>query len=373
MSGFRPGGGAVSGGTVTAELADPYVGFLDESGVQYGIKHVQNKPRISSMPYLYDIAEGDVPGHRAWSKIGYTPVMNTTENDLWSLAGVINFPTTAMGMEVVSSNNADDIGTQIKSGNSTGGSTTSLIDAGANFTAATAVTIGDCVVLDKSGVAPEYGWVTAVTSATELAVSGGFSSGGTGSGRAYIVLDKSATLGAHAVNIGYLTSAFAEKSEIVILNGTTVVPTVNLDLYRINSFRVISAGTNNKPTGNLSLRNLADTPVYSYITAGFTRARNSAYTVPASKTLYVVEFTVSFGYAANQTHYARLYTKATQNAGFRTPGIFYPFTEVVCANSAATVTLPCPTLLLSGVDIKVSGVSSTTTGIASVALRGWEE
>jgi len=373
MSGFRPGGGGTTVGTANVALDDPYVGLLDENGVPYGVKQVNGKPRVSSMPYTYDIAEGNVANHAPWSKIGYTPTMNTTENDLWSLAGVINFPTAAMGMEVVSSNNVDDIGTQIKSGNSTGGSATTLVDAAANFTAATAVAIGDCVILDRSGASPEYGWVTAVTSATELAIAGGFSSGGSGSGRAYVVLDKSATLGAHAVKIEYLTSTFATKTEIVILNGTTEVPTVNLDLYRINSFRMIAAGTNNRPTGNLSLRNLANTPVYSYITATFTRARNSAYTVPAGKVLYVTEFAVSFGYAANQTHYARLYTRATQNAGFRTPGIFYPYTEVVCANSSQLVRLDIPTQLLSGVDIKVSGISSTTTAIATVALRGWLE
>ena len=37
------------------------------------------------------------------------------------------------------------------------------------------------------------------------------------------------------------------------------------------------------------------------------------------------------------------------------------------------VTLDVQTRLLPGVDIKVSGISSTTAGIASVTLRGWIE
>ena len=41
------------------------VAFRDENDVAYGIKHVGNKPRVSSMDYLYDIAEGNIPNHMA--------------------------------------------------------------------------------------------------------------------------------------------------------------------------------------------------------------------------------------------------------------------------------------------------------------------
>mgnify|MGYP007044033092 CR=1 FL=1 len=44
------------------------VNLFDESGVPYGVKHIANKPRVSSMPYTYDIAEENVPNHRTWSK-----------------------------------------------------------------------------------------------------------------------------------------------------------------------------------------------------------------------------------------------------------------------------------------------------------------
>jgi hypothetical protein len=346
--------------------------LIDEAGVAYGVKHVNNKPRVSAMPYTYDIAEGNVPDHVAWSKIGFTPTMNTTESDVWSAAGVYTFQTTAAAREVVSSNNAD-IGVSIKTGNSTGGSTTTLIDAGANFTAATAVAIGDLVILDKSGAVPEYGWVTAVTSATELAIAGGFSSGGTGSGRAYAIVDTSANAAGHAVRIGYLTTAFAEKYEIVILNGTGAVATVNNDIYRINSFRLIAAGSNFKPTGNLTLRVAAAGATMSFITAGFTRARNIIYTVPANKILYVTSFTGSFATTGNANkEYARLYTRATQESGFRTQNVFQAYTEISLQNSVYQIMFVEPTPLKSGVDIKVSGVS-TAAGIASVALRGWLE
>lgn len=356
------------------------VRFLDENGAAYGIKHVNNKPRISSMPYLYDIAEGNVSGHTSWSKIGFNgALVADTEADLWSATGVYTFPTAAAGMEVVSSDNTQDIGTVIKGAvnNSVqadaGGSTTTLVDADVDFGAATAVAAGDCVILDPYGTTPEWGYVTTVATNT-LTCAGGFSSGGTGASRYYAVLDKSAKTGAHAVKIEYLTSAYATKTEIVALNGTTVIPTVNTDLFRIQSFRVIATGTGNKPVGNLSLRNLADTPVYSYISAGFTRARNSAYTVPAAKTLYISEFAVSYGYKTNTTHYCRIYTRANMEAatGFNTGNLFYPFTEIICSNNSQLVRLDIPTKLTQKTDIKVSALA-TYAGAASVALRGWLE
>lgn len=264
--------------------------FVDENGTSYGIKHVQNKPRVSAMPYLYDIAEGNVSGHTTWTKIGFTPTMTTVESDLWSKAGAYVYPTSDMQMEVISSSSDDEA---------------------------------------------------------------------TGTG-------------ARQVTIYYLDGAWAEKTINVTLNGTTAVNTSDSDLYRINGFRVTAVGTGGKPAGNLSLRAVGGAVTYSYITEGYTRARNSAYTVPAGKTLYVDSFTVSYGYSTNQTHYARLYTRATQNEGVLTPGIFYPFTEVVCANTSQQVILLCPTKLVSMVDIKVSGIS-TFSGIASVALRGWLE
>jgi hypothetical protein len=83
--------------------------LLDENGEPYGIKHVSNKPRVSSMPYLYDIAEGNVSGHTSFTKLGYNGDVGTTEEDVWTQGGVYVFPTAAMQMEVVSTSVEDDI------------------------------------------------------------------------------------------------------------------------------------------------------------------------------------------------------------------------------------------------------------------------
>jgi len=351
------------------------VNLKDEDGLAYGIKQVGNKPRVSSMPYLYDIAEGNIADHTTFRKIGFTPTMTTAVSDIWSGAGAYVFPVAAAGRQVLSTNNDADIGTSIFSGTSNGGSTTSLIDTTKDFTAGTPVAVGDCVILDKSGTTPEYGYVTAVA-ATTLTLARGFSQGGTGDTRAYNVVDYSATAGAHVVEVQYLDGSYVEKREIIILNGTTVVATTNLDIFRINDFHVIATGSNGIPTGALAIRNLAGTPNYGYITAGYNSMRSSVYTVPATKTLYLVSATLSYGYSTNQTHYSRLFLRATQDEnGFvneQPIKLFHPFAEVVCANTSEQVLLELPTVLSSRVDLKVSGIS-TFSGIANSVLRGWIE
>lgn len=373
------------------------VNFKDELGAPYGIKHVNNKPRVSSMPYLYDIAEGNVTGHTSWSKIGFNgALVADTEADLWSATGAYVFPANAMQMQIKSSyatvNATRDIGTVIF-GNVEGAdqtiiadsasTTVSLYDADVDFTG---VAVGDCILLDPKGTTPEWGYVTNITGAATgtLAVAGGFSSSGapyqSGAGRAYTVVDQSAYSGAQVVKIEYLTSAYASKTILMCLNGNTGVNTEDVggaalsDLYRIQSFRVVAAGSGNKPTGNLSLTDTTPTVTYSYIMAGFTRARNSAYTVPASKTLYVAQFAVGYAYKTNSTNYCRIYTRANVEAatGFHTGSIFYPFTEVICSNSSQLVELDVPTKLTEKTDIKVSALASYA-GAATVALRGWLE
>ena len=344
-------------------------------GSSNGLIFNAGSPQVCSQPYLQAMAEGDITGHTPWVKIGYTPTMTNADSDIWSGAGAYVYPVAQQQMEFLSSNNADDIAAVLRTGTSTGGTTTSLIDAGANFTAATAVAAGDCVLLTGTDA---FGFVTGV-SATELTIAGGFSDGLTASGKAYSVVDYSNTAGAHVVRLEYLDAAYAQQAEFLILNGTTVTTTTSSNIFRIQSMRVVAAGSNGKPTGNITLRNLADTPVYGYITAGFTRARNSVWTVPAGKTLYIYGVNVAFGHTQNNNQYCRIYTRATQYspasagaASFRTPGIFYPFSEIICSNSSSVINLDSPTKLGEKVDLKVSGIA-TAAGVATCALRGWLE
>ncbi|MFA5999488.1 MAG: hypothetical protein WC783_00705 [Candidatus Paceibacterota bacterium] len=341
------------------------------SGTYKGLSWVGSQPRVCNQTYLQAIAESEISGHTAWSKIGFSPSVTTTDSDIWSYAGTqaqIAFPAAAMQMEVVSSD-ADDDSVALVTATSDSGTSTTLVDADGNFVVA-GIVAGDVVILDDAS--GNYGFVTGVA-ATTLTLAGGWSSGYTSGAVAYRVIDNSADTGAQVVKIEYLDSNYATRYQFVALDGATPVATsatVADYILRVNSFRVIAAGTSLKAEGNIQLRHIDNTPVYSYITAGFTRARNIAYTVPAGKTLFVTTFSGGVG---NIGDYSRLYTRATQWNGFKTDGIWYPYTEMDMTNNTVFSPLECPTKIVQKVDIKISGITSTGTGAACVSLRGWLE
>jgi len=182
--------------------------------------------------------------------------------------------------------------------------------------------------------------------------------------------------GARTVRIRYLTSAFVEKSEDITLTGVTPVPTVAADIYRVNWFRVLTAGSGGKAAGNLDLRHLSDTPIYSRIPTGLTRARNAMYTVPAGKILFITQLTYSTGNSQGgrfcrfslRSNYEDLSNTLTGN-------VFYPYSEIGVQDGAFTITYDLPMKFVAGADIKVSAMGDATNAdaLCSVQYRGWLE
>lgn len=187
--------------------------------------------------------------------------------------------------------------------------------------------------------------------------------------------DIAAGTGCQKVTIKYLDDTYTEQTEDVTMhvsNGQTRVNTVAIDILRVQSFSVKQVGAGGVPAGNISLTNTGGTVTYSYITFGYTKARNSHYCVPAGKTLYVVSAHMGYGFSTNQTHYARLYVRANQNEGVLIPGIFYPFAEVLSANATIPLSFGMPLKFVEKVDVYCGGIS-TFSGIATSVMRGWLE
>jgi len=354
--------------------------LYDSTGTEVFQKLADGMPRVIAQQYLEEIAEGNITGHTPWSKIGYNPAVTTSEEDLWSAGGTYVFPSAATIMEVLSSSAAadEDVGTILFDATcDAGGTTTTLLDAGVDFTATAAA--GDYLIIEKSGTTPEWGIITAVANGS-LTFANGLSSGGScATARTYQVLDSSASKGAMAVKIDYLDANYAAKTEIIILNANNAVDSIN-QMFRINSFRVIAAGSKatatNAAIGNLTLRADAAGTTYSYITAGFTRARNNMYTVPAGKTLYVNMWQVGAA-TPNDTKVqtVRVFTKVNRepSTGFG-DGIFYTYTELLVTNEVVSIEFPIPTKLVAKTDIKVAAIGLTGfSGPVTSILRGWLE
>jgi hypothetical protein len=105
--------------------------------------------------------------------------------------------------------------------------------------------------------------------------------------------DASAGTGIRTVEIIYLDGDYKEKKEVVTLNGTTVVETVAEDIFRVNAFRAVTAGSGGVAAGIISLRNLADTPVYAQINALERESKQFVYTVPAGKVLLLEDLCIA--------------------------------------------------------------------------------
>ena len=340
--------------------------------------------------FLENVALGAYTNIVPFVKYGYNPTLAAVESDIWGLTGLYGvgglFPQAAVQMEIVGSENTNDIGTIIKGSRSTpitsdaGGSLTTLLDADVDFGAATAVEVGDYLILDPSGPVAEWGVVTTVAAHT-LTCSAGFSVGGTGTTRVYFVIDANAHTGAEAFRIEYLDNTFVSKSLILPANGTTAVTTLNsagaalTDLYRINTFRMIASGSLYKTSGYWEIRTVSAGTIWDYITLGNTRARAGVYTVPANKTLYINNIYV--GWASpndNKIQSARFIVRinAEPSLLFNTGNIFYPIIEPIITNSTDDIEYKAPLKVPQKTDLRTMGVAYTGgSGPATSAIRGF--
>ena len=72
-------------------------------------KSVDGKMRVSSMPYLYDIAEGNVSGHTAFVKLGYNADVGATEEDIITQGGTYLWLAASTPLTITSSSSDDTV------------------------------------------------------------------------------------------------------------------------------------------------------------------------------------------------------------------------------------------------------------------------
>lgn len=89
--------------------------FLDENLVAYGIKHVDNKPRVSAMPYYADIAEGNVPDHTAFRRFGHNDTVGAAWETVYTTSDLRTYLAAAERLQVAS-DDADDDGAPVGNG-----------------------------------------------------------------------------------------------------------------------------------------------------------------------------------------------------------------------------------------------------------------
>lgn len=102
-------------------------------------------------------------------------------------------------------------------------------------------------------------------------------------------VDNGAGTGARTVKIKGLDFEFLEIEEELTLNGLTIVPTVN-KFIRIESCRVLTAGTGGENAGDISLTAILSATLQCFVEATFNNDQQLQYTVPANKFAVFTQF-----------------------------------------------------------------------------------
>ena len=242
--------------------------------------------------FYFEVVKGNVPGHNEILKWGRNPDIDTASGfeAIWNGGGpYTGFDAVAEDTAEILSADVDDAGTLVDSGTATGGTATTLVDSGADFTLTT--TVGDLVIDDTQLI---HGTVTARTATTitvfqwqditeEQKADGVV---GPDSSSVYRVVTPAST-GAAAIKLMLaLDGNYASQQEYIILNGTTVVESVK-NYLRTSRAIVLLAGSSGTNEGEITVRQKTDNAV-KWIGMPATEGRTTicAYTIPAGKNAF---------------------------------------------------------------------------------------
>jgi len=119
--------------------------------------------------------------------------------------------------------------------------------------------------------------------------------------------DSASGIGARTVLVNTLSGTYAELPQILTMNGTSAVPLPSQGL-RINPSFILTAGTNRTNVCDITIRDAGGGATRAVIPAGYGITRQSAYTIPAGKTLSIVSFVFSITRAGGATKSATIAT-----------------------------------------------------------------
>jgi len=132
-----------------------------------------------------------------------------------------------------------------------------------------------------------------------------------------------------SITIVGLDANYNDLSEVLVLNGTTNVPTVN-QYFRINSI-FVSTGSATNPTGVVSLSNggvvyaQINTGVFNAVTSSLGRSQMAVYTVPAGYTFYGYRYGAYSSFNGNSANYTTYRAITNSSSGVQQLIVQTPF------------------------------------------------
>ena len=172
-----------------------------------------------------------------------------------------------------------------------------------------------------------------------------------------------------SITIVGLDANYNATSEVLVLNGTTNVPTVN-QYFRINSLFVSSGSTTN-PTGVVSLSNggvvygQINTGVFNGTTSSLGRSQMAVYTVPAGYTFYGYRYGAYSSFNGNSANYTTYRAITNSSAGVQQLIVQTPF------NTTYEVQRHFPFPYAEKTDLRFQVASSAATAaVVSINIGG---
>lgn len=127
--------------------------------------------------------------------------------------------------------------------------------------------------------------------------------------------DTSSGTGARTILVNGLDDNYDEISQIITLNGTTPV-SIPINLKRINSSLIMSAGSGEVNGGDITIRVVSGAIVQALLPAGAGITRQAIYTVPNGYTLVVHSMVFTINRSTNTKDTIEIVTHVRSNQGF---------------------------------------------------------
>lgn len=193
------------------------------------------------------------------------------------------------------------------------------------------------------------------------------------------VNDTSIGTGVRTVLIYYLDSNYVQHKIQVNLNGTKPVLTSVADIFRVNYMYAEEVGSTGFAVGDVDIRHISGTPVYSRISAGYNTSSQAIYTVPAERDVYLTNWRISGALGTGK--FIRAFLVANQSLSDFPPivekpdniGTFIQQDAASIGGTALDVPYTIPLRFSETVDIKVSAVGSTVAANSDIfsSFRGF--
>jgi len=180
--------------------------------------------------------------------------------------------------------------------------------------------------------------------------------------------DTIAGTGIQKIKLSYLDTNWNPFTEVVELAGVSLVNTVATDIGFVQTIYAVQVGSTGGAVGNISLVDTGDTLVFDYLTAGGNSSLTCRYTVPATKTAYIVGWDAG---AITQKIDFRL--RATVDHGDSVVvnnGIFL-FKDITVIKNVSSGYNPfrIPIRLPATAQVKISGKGGSSGGDASASIE----